>query len=152
MLFQTTVKFLSALVGSLVAFYLAAHLFHAMGFMSAYELQRVGWMYNQLLEPITSLDWTTQKTSLIALAAIAVQALLVGVLFRKWSYKPVTKIDPLARVERTAGGVIASGERLPTHEMSMYAGLGDEQHTEETATDEVAEQHRLMSLLSHKTA
>ena len=152
MLFKTTVKFLSALVGSLVAFYLAAHLFHAAGFMSAYELQRVGWMYNQLLEPITSLDWTTRKTGLIAIAAIAVQALLVGAMFRKWSYKPVTKIDPLARVERTTGGVIASGERLPSREVSIYSGADDAEHTEETTPDEVAEQHRLMSLLGHKIA
>ena len=152
MLLQTTVKFMSALVGTLVAFYLASHLFHHMGFLSAYELQRVGWMYNQLLEPITSLDWAVQKTALIAIAALLVNALLVGILLKKWSYQPVKKIDPLARLEKSTVGVIASGDRLPTREVVMYSGRdsGDDgdalsEHQKLVKADE--EEARLLGLL-----
>ncbi|QOV87938.1 hypothetical protein [Humisphaera borealis] len=151
MLFQTTVKFLSALLGSLVAFYLASHFFHAAGFMTAYELQHVQWMYNQLLEPVTTLDWKTQKTALIALGAIGVQAVIVVALFRKWGYKPVRNIDPLARLARPTGGMIASGERLPTHEMSMYTGMDDADDIAEY-TEAVDEEQRLLALLTQKRA
>lgn len=152
MLFQTTVKFMSALVGTLLAFYLASHLFHHMGFLSAYELQRVGWMYNQILEPITSLDWAVQKTALIAIAALLVNALLVGMLLKKWSYQPVKEIDPLARLEKSNVGVIASGDRLPSREVAMYTGLdsGDDEealsdHAKIVKADE--EEKRLLALL-----
>src|SRR5688500_14655301 len=112
MYFQTTVRFISAIVGALAAFYLGAHLFHALGYVSDQELEHVGGMYARLLSPITSLDWVTQRTTLVVVVMLLLQALLVTTLFHRWSYRPIAKLNPLAR-QITTGGEEACGTRIP---------------------------------------
>jgi len=121
MYFQVTVRFISAIVGALAAFYLGARLFHTLGYLSDQEVEHVGWMYAQLLAPITTLDWTSQRTILIVAVLLSVQALLIATLFRRWGYRPMRTLDPIVRQVAVRDGIVdASAARLSHDQMPIY--------------------------------
>ncbi len=85
---------------------------------------------------------------MIAIGAIVFHAFIVVALFRRWDYRTVKKIDPLARIERTMPTIEASGGRLPSDQTPIYKGLDDE--TFEQSTELVSEEQRLLHLLHRK--
>lgn len=153
MILQTVTKFVTALIGSLAAFYLASHVLHAIGFMNAQELQRVVWMYNQLLEPVIHLSWTTQRTILIVIVALSLQTLVVAYLVRRWAYKPSVAADPLARLQRKEPSLVTSSEHLMSRDVPQYRGhdAADDIEPEPAVDHASAEEQRLIRLLQKHT-
>jgi apolipoprotein N-acyltransferase len=97
---SVTLRFLATLFGSLAAFFIASHLAHAGGYISAYTLSRVDEFYILLIRPLTKLEDTTQKTMTILAAALVAQGLAIYLLFRRWDRPPVKKEIAVERVER----------------------------------------------------
>jgi hypothetical protein len=93
-MFGVTVRFLSALVGSLAAFFLVAHAAHAGGLIGAYSVARVDEFYTLAVRPITTMEAATRQTLLVVSAALVGQGLVIAVLFARWGRPPAVK--PLA--------------------------------------------------------
>jgi hypothetical protein len=81
---SVALRFLSALLGSLAAFFIAAHALHAGGYISAHTLDRVDEFFRLLIAPLTSLEPGTGKTLLILAMALLAQGLLIALLFHHW--------------------------------------------------------------------
>jgi hypothetical protein len=117
------IRFLSALLGALAAFFIASHVLHTAGYISPYTLERVNELFRLLIRPVTTLEATTGKTALIVAAAILIQGLAFLLLFRRWD-RPANKIVPVEQ----------SSQEIP-HRLRSIHGLGDDYHDDEDHDD-----------------
>ena len=88
---SVTLRFLATLFGSLAAFFIASHLAQAGGYISAYTLSRVDEFYRLLLQPLTTMEETQQKTLMIVAGGLIVQGLIIYGMFRRWDRPPTSK-------------------------------------------------------------
>jgi hypothetical protein len=94
------VRFVATLVGSLAAFYLAAHGLYAFDSINAETLASVDAMFALLFRPVTSIDAGLLKTTLAICGALVAQGLLLAALFRRWDGRPKATAIRIERVER----------------------------------------------------
>ena len=95
--FPLTVRFVCAFVGWLIAFFLTARLMHAAGRMDGQTFGRVERTYLGLLNPVLEMSPAAATTWAAVAAALAVQTVVLEVLFRRWAtYRPVGGIPPLS--------------------------------------------------------
>jgi hypothetical protein len=97
-MFGVTVRFLSALLGSLATFFLVAHAAHLGGLIGAHSIYRVDEFYTLALRPITTMEAATRNTLYVLMAALVVQGLAIGALFGRWSRPAAAKPLPVERV------------------------------------------------------
>ena len=101
-MFGVTIRFLSALVGSLATFFLVAHAAHFVGLIGVASIYRVDEFYTLALRPIATMEPVTRQTVLLVAAALVAQALLIAVLFSRWNRVPAVKPMAVERVSREA--------------------------------------------------
>jgi hypothetical protein len=106
------IRFLSCLLGSLAAFFVAAHLMHSAGYISAYSLERVDEFFRLLVRPVTTLEAAAGKTVMIVAIAIIVQALAIFVLFKRWDRPPSKKAVPVEQSNMDIPDRLHSGHAM----------------------------------------
>lgn len=88
---SVTLRFLATLFGTLAAFFIASHLAHAGGLISAYTLSRVDEFYLLLIKPFTDIEDKSRNTLIVLASALIAQGLAIYLLFRRWDRPPAKK-------------------------------------------------------------
>jgi hypothetical protein len=84
---STIVRFVSSVLGGLIAFYLATRALDAAGYMGRGTMARVDALYRRLLGPVLDADAGAATTLAVVAGLLAVQAVVVVALLHRWSYR-----------------------------------------------------------------
>jgi hypothetical protein len=97
---NVTLRFFATILGTLAAFFIASHLAHSGGLISAYTLSRVDEFYLLLIKPFTTIEDQSRNTLVVLAGALIAQGLAIYLLFRRWDRPPEKKEIVIERAKR----------------------------------------------------